>query len=720
MTEIRGQIERITYFNEENGYTIAKMRVQGHQGLVTIVGTLLGMNAGEVLRLKGDWTTHPRYGEQFKFASWESVIPATVEGIERYLSSGMIKGIGPVMARRLTAKFGAATLEVIEQDADRLRTVEGIGEKRIEMICRAWQEQKDIREVMVFLQGNGVSPAYAVKIFKQYGPEAISVVRENPYRLAEEVFGIGFIIADKIAEKLGVEKDSPTRARAGMLFILGQLADEGHVYFPFDPLADHCEKVLEMDRGVIVEAMREAAADGKIIVEDMDVLGGHGDAVFLASLHVCESGVAQRLRDLLNHPKQLPLVNKEQVLESAQEELKIELSEHQLRAVRESIDRKVMVVTGGPGTGKTTIIKSIIRVHEAMGQQVLLAAPTGRAAKRMFEAAGHEARTIHRLLEFSPRDGKFKRYEDNPLDADLIVIDEASMVDTVLMYHLLKAVPLSATLILVGDVDQLPSVGPGNVLRDIIDSRAVPTIRLNDIFRQSKESMIVVNAHRVNDGQMPDLKAGADGMDFQFEEVTAPEAAVERIISLCRETIPAAFGCNALNDIQVLTPMHRGSAGAMNLNTELQRQLNPSKDEFVRLGKTFKTGDKVMQIRNNYDKDVYNGDIGRIVKIDREEQEIHVDIDGRIIGYDFSELDELVLAYACSVHKSQGSEYPCVVMPVLTQHYLLLQRNLLYTGITRGKRLVVLVGTKRAVSIAVRNNRPQLRYTLLKERLRQP
>jgi exodeoxyribonuclease V alpha subunit len=465
--------------------------------------------------------------------------------------------------------------------------------------------------------------------------------------------------------------------------------------------------------------MASAAEDRRIVIEDTDQFGGDIKAVYLSGYHVSELGIARRIRELVTFPRQLPLVNRIDLFVTAENELGFTLSEQQARAVRDSMERKVMVITGGPGTGKTTIIKAIIAVQAKMGRKVMLAAPTGRAAKRMGEAAGREAKTIHRMLEFSPRDGKFKKDEENPLEADTFIIDEASMVDTVLMYHLLKALPLRSTLILVGDVDQLPSVGAGNVLKDIIASELVPVVRLNEIFRQSRESMIVVNAHRINSGQMP-VAEDDEGhrRDFHFIEMQEPEQVVERIIGLCRERIPKRYGYRPVEDIQVLTPMHRGTAGALNLNTELQKQLNASKDELLRAGRVYKTGDKVMQIRNNYDKDVYNGDIGRIVRIDREEQELSVNFDGRFVDYDFSELDELVLAYATSVHKAQGSEYPCVVMPVLTQHYVLLQRNLLYTGITRGRKLVVLVGTKKALAIAIRNNKPQMRYTLLTERLR--
>jgi exodeoxyribonuclease V alpha subunit len=721
LTEIKGQIERITYYNEENSYTIAKIRVPGRNDLVTIVGSLPGMSPGEVLKLQGEWQTHPRYGQQFKIISYESVIPATIAGIERYLSSGLIKGIGPVMAQRLVAKFGKETLDVIGHDIDRLREVDGIADKRIEMIRKAWDEQKEIRDVMVFLQGYGVSPAYATKIFKQYGRQAIAVVRENPYRLAEEVFGIGFLTADKIAGKLGIPKDSPLRAKAGIQYVLLQLSDEGHTFYPFKPLLTQCSKILDIEEATLLEAFQAAAAERKIVIEETENTAAGGRAVYLTPLHVAEVGIARLLRTLLASPKQLQLMDREGALKSAQKELNVTLADQQLKAVVEALDRKVMVITGGPGTGKTTIIRAITHVYAASRQKIVLAAPTGRAAKRMFEATGREAKTIHRLLEYSPKIGRFKRDEQEPLDADLVVIDETSMVDTALMYNLLKAIPPKATLILVGDVDQLPSVGPGNVIRDIIDSDVVPTVRFNEIFRQARRSMIIVNAHRVNNGQMPT----SDGQqetptDFYFIEVEEPEKVLQRIITLCKEKIPARFGYNTLTDIQVLTPMHKGTVGASNLNAELQRELNPSKDEIARAGRTFKKGDKVMQIRNNYDKDVYNGDIGRIAVIDREEQEVSVNFDGKLVAYEFSELDELVLAYATSIHKAQGSEYPVVVMPILVQHFVLLQRNLLYTGITRGKKLVVIIGTKKALAIAIRNNKPQMRYTLLKERLVDP
>ena len=718
--EIKGQIERITYYKEENGYTIAKVRVGGRHDLVTVVGNLFSANPGEVLKLKGQWHFHPKFGEQFKITSYESVVPATVKGIERYLGSGLIKGIGPVMAKRLVSQFGLETLTIIETDIQKLHEVEGIGGKRIEMIRKAWDDQKEIREVMLFLQGNGVSPTYGAKIFKQYGKESIKVVQGNPYRLATDIFGIGFITADKIAENLGISKDSQIRAEAGILYVLHQLSDDGHVYYPYGALIEECKKILGVDKEIIVKAFGKISLDKKIVIEDLnkEEIKENNKAVYLSRFYVSEVGIADKLKTLIQVPKSLRSFDKDKAIEWVQGELKMTLAENQKQAVKEAIDKKIMVVTGGPGTGKTTIINSIIRIYERAGQRVLLSAPTGRAAKRMTEATGHEAKTIHRLLEFSPKEGGFKRDENNPLEADLIVIDETSMVDTILMYHFLKAVPREATLILVGDVDQLPSVGAGNVSKDIIDSGHIPAVRLTEIFRQAKESLIVVNAHRVNNGQMPIFGYQKDHpQDFYFFAIEEPEKALGKIIELCKEKIPEKFGYNPLNDIQVLTPMHRGIVGASNLNAELQKHLNPSQDELIRNGMALKVGDKVMQIRNNYDKDVFNGDIGRITRIDREDQEVTVDYDGRSVSYEYSDLDEIVMAYAVSVHKSQGSEYPVVVMPILTQHYMLLQRNLLYTGITRGKKLVILVGTKKAMAIAIKNNKPQKRYTLLRERL---
>lgn len=713
-------MERITYHNRDSHYTVAKLKVQGIRNLVTIVGNLVYVTLGEMLKLKGSWGVHPRYGEQFRVVSYEVVVPATAKGIERYLGSGLIKGIGPVMAKRLVQKFGDKTLDVIENDADRLREAEGIGSKRIDMIRTAWADQKEVREVMLFLQGHEVSAAYAARIYKQYGRNSISVVKDNPYRLAEDIFGVGFLTADKIAMKLGVPKDSLKRAAAGILYVLNKLSDEGHVCFPYEPLLDECGKILETERDIIIEACRRAVEERKIIVEETGEAGDTGRTVYLAGLHAAETGVAEHIRSVFTAPGKDRLFDKDKSLEWVQKELNIILADGQKSAIRMAMENKVLVITGGPGTGKTTLIRAILKIYRRSGRNVLMAAPTGRAAKRMSEATGFEAKTIHRLLEFSPKQGDFKKNEEYPLETDLVVIDEASMVDTLLMHSLLKAVPRDAVLVLVGDVDQLPSVGAGNVLKDIIDSGYIPTVRLNEIFRQASQSLIIVNAHRINNGEFPLLPPDREELrDFYFIQLEDPEEVCRMVLNMCKNRIPEKFGLNPVKDIQVLSPMHRGVAGASNLNIELQKFLNNSQDEFSRGGKTLKTGDKVMQIRNNYDKDVFNGDIGVITSIDKEEQELTVDYDGRRTAYDFSELDEIVLAYAVSVHKSQGSEYPAVVLPLLTQHYMMLQRNLLYTAVTRGKKLVVIIGTKKALAMSIKNNKQQMRYTRLKERLRE-
>jgi exodeoxyribonuclease V alpha subunit len=710
LVELQGQLERITYRNEENHYTVARLKVKGYRSPVTVIGSLVSVSPGEVLKLKGSWDVHPRYGEQFKIVSYESVVPATVKGIERYLGSGLIKGIGPVMARRLVDRFGLETLDIIETGIERLREIEGIGDKRVTMIATAWSEQKEIRQVMLFLQGHEVSSGYAAKIYKYYGRESIKVVTENPYRLAQDIFGIGFLTADKIASKLGMPKDSPLRAEAGILYVLNRLADDGHVFYPDGPLLDECTTILDIESDIIIGALDKLTRENKVVKE--------GEAVYLSVYYAAEKAISDSLRLIVDTPGKHLTYDRETAIQKAQKEMGITLAPAQMRAVQQALDSKVLVLTGGPGTGKTTIINAIIRIAANHGQRALLAAPTGRAAKRMTETCGCEARTIHRLLEFSPKEGGFKRNNESPLDADIIVIDESSMIDTLLMHHLLKAVPGRASLVLVGDVDQLPSVGAGNVLRDIIDSGFVPAARLDEIFRQSRSSLIVLNAHRINNGEFPVFTPGNDiPRDFYFVELEAPEKVSEMIVDMCRNKIPDKFGFRPVDDIQVLAPMHRGVVGASNLNAELQKHLNPSGDELVRGAKIFRTGDKVMQIRNNYDKDVYNGDIGKVLSLNREDQEVTVDYDGRHVVYDFTDLDEIVLAYAVSVHKSQGSEYPVVVMPLLTQHYMMLQRNLLYTAITRAKKLVVIIGTKKALSIAIRNNKPRMRYTKLRERL---
>jgi exodeoxyribonuclease V alpha subunit len=722
LTDLQGQIERITYFNEENGYTVAKVKVYGRNDLVTVVGNILSPTPGEVIKMKGEWVNNPKYGEQFKVVNYKSLVPASVSGIQKYLGSGLIKGIGPVMAKRIVKKFGENTLEVIEHDIQTLAEVDGIGEKRIDMIKNAWAAQKEIRQVMVFLQSHGVSSGYATKIFKQYKDQSIEVVKENPYRLATDIFGIGFLTADKIAEKLGIAKDSELRAEAGILYVLNQLSDDGHVYYPYELLITKCQEILEVDREIIVKALGTISLDKRIVIEDLNQniyeFKENNKAVYLAKYHFSETSIANRVKVLVNTPKLIRKIDSDKAIEWVQKQIAITLAEKQKEAIKSAIENKVMVITGGPGTGKTTIINAVIKIFSRIGVQILLAAPTGRAAKRMSEVTGHEAKTIHRMLKYNIKGGGFEKNDDNPLDCDLLILDEASMIDTILMHHLLKAIPRQATFILVGDVNQLPSVGAGNVLKDIINSQAVPVVELNEIFRQAQESLIIVNAHKINDGIIPSLKASGEKLeDFYFIEKEDPEEVLKLILEFTTERIPKRFNFDPFDEIQILTPMHRGVVGASNLNITLQQVLNPREDGITRGGKNFRINDKVMQIRNNYDKEVFNGDIGRILNIDTESQEVTISFDGRTVVYDYPDLDEVVITYAVSVHKSQGSEYPAVVIPILTQHYMLLQRNLIYTGVTRGKKLVVIIGTKKALAIGVKNNKTENRYTYLRYRL---
>jgi len=723
LSDLQGQIERITYTNEENGFTIAKLKVYGQRELVTIVGNLMSPTPGEILKMKGEWANHPKYGEQFKIINYKTTVPATVYGIQKYLGSGLIKGIGPVMAKRIVKKFGKETLDIIEKDYEKLTEVEGIGEKRIAMIKNAWDEQKEIREVMIFLQTHGVSSGYATKIFKHYRDRSIEVVKENPYRLATDIFGIGFVTADRIAEKLGFDKNSELRAEAGILYVLHQLADEGHVFYPYEPLISKCQEILDVNRDIIVSAIGTITKDNRIVLEDLnediDEFKENYKAVYLAKYHVCETAIAARVKALINIPKTIRKIDSDRAIDWVQKQLDISLAEKQKEAIKCAIDNKVMVITGGPGTGKTTIINAVLKVFSKLPINIMLAAPTGRAAKRMNETTGHEAKTIHRMLEYSFRKGGFQKDDEDPLDCDLLIIDEASMIDTILMHYLLKAIPKEATFILVGDVNQLPSVGAGNVLKDIISSGVVPVVELNEIFRQAKESQIIVNAHKINNGVIPSLDSNQQDTDFYFIQKEDPEDVLRIILELAKDRVPNKFGFDAFDDIQILTPLHKGVVGAGNLNVELQKTLNPGEGGVIRGNKNFRVNDKVMQIKNNYDKDIFNGDIGIISRINQEEQVVIITFDGRPVEYDYADLDEIVLAYAVSVHKSQGSEYPAVIIPVVTQHYILLQRNLIYTAVTRGRKLVVMVGTKKALAIGVKNNKTEKRYTYLRQRLRE-
>jgi exodeoxyribonuclease V alpha subunit len=723
-TTLSGQIEKITFTNEENGFTIARVKVPGRHEPVTVVGTLMAPMAGEILEMRGEWSDHPKFGRQFKVVEYRTRVPATVYGIRKYLGSGMIKGLGPVMAGRIVDRFGQKTLDIIDTDIQRLLEVAGVGKKRIDMIAKAWDAQSEIRDVMLFLQGHGVSSGYAAKIFKHYGSQSIAVVKQNPYRLASDIFGIGFLTADQIAGKLGFEKDSRLRIEAGILYVLHQLCDEGHVYFPHEPLVLKSCDILGVNREPVVRALGNLALDQKIVIEDInetaDTFKQNIKAVYLTRFHLCETGIAHRLTTLVHASKSIRGIDSHKAIDWVQRRLSITLAENQMKAVAWAIENKVLVITGGPGTGKTTIINAVLKIYARLKSGILLAAPTGRAAKRMSEATGFEAKTIHRLLEYSLQKGGFQRHEDKPLECDVLIIDEASMIDTPLMYHLLKAVPPMAAFILVGDVNQLPSVGAGNVLNDIIASAAVPVVTLDKIFRQAKTSQIVVNAHKINQGRVPSVSANQatdPQNDFYFIEQEDPEKVLEIILELSKNRIPQRFGFDPVDEIQVLTPMHRGVVGAGNLNHQLQAVLNPGEGGITRGDRSYRVNDKVMQIRNNYDKDVFNGDIGRITAIAWESREVLISIDGRAVVYDFSDLDEIVPAYAVSVHKSQGSEYPAVIIPIVTQHYILLQRNLIYTAVTRGKELVVIVGSRKAMTIGVNNNKTRQRYTRLCHRL---
>ena len=708
MAKLRCVVERITFQSPETGYTVLKARVKDYTELVAVVGNLLDANVGSVLLVEGSWKVDSRYGRQFMAESWEETMPATVYGIEKYLGSGLIKGVGPKFAQRIVRMFGTETIAVIEDDIDRLRQVEGIGSKRISMIKESWQKQKEVKNIMLFLQSNGVSTAYAAKIYKEYGNAAIDKVKENPFRLADDIWGIGFRTADTIAAKLGFGKDSFVRLRSGILYTLSALADEGHVYAERDQLADKAVELLEADIANVQMTLDNMLQAEELIFEE--------DAIFLPAFNYAEKGTAHKLIQLAEDVSGFDSLRPESQVDVAALEkmLGIQYDEVQAQAVQEAARSKVMVLTGGPGTGKTTTVQGIIAAYGQMGLRILLAAPTGRAAKRMSEATGLPAKTIHRLLECKPPDG-YQRNEDNPLEGDVLIVDECSMIDIILMNSLLKALPRNMRLVLVGDIDQLPSVGAGNVLRDIIDSGRFPVIRLTRIFRQAQQSRIITNAHRINQGEFPDISNGRN-TDFFFINSEEPEAAVQEIVALVSSKLPRYYGVKP-SEVQVLTPMQRGVLGGTNLNQTLQAALNPEGEGLRRGGFIFRLYDKVMQVKNNYDKEVFNGDIGRITAVDLQERTLQVMFDGRVIEYDVSELDELVHAYATTIHKAQGSEYPIVVMPILMTHFVMLQRNLLYTGITRAKKVLVLIGSKKALAYAVHNVTVSQRNTKLKERL---
>ncbi len=708
-------VERIVFHNAENGYTVLKVMPEGVKDGLTVVGHMLDPQAGVQLKITGKWVNNARFGRQLHMESFDEVMPASTEGIRLYLSSGLLKGVGATTASRIVKAFGVDTIRVLDEEPERLLKVKGIGKKNYTAIVQGWAEHRGIRELMMFLQPHGITANYAVRIYKHYGPEALAIVQENPYRMAMDIRGIGFISADNAAQKLGFDKEHPLRAQAGLLYTLTKCNDDGHVYMPQERLVAMTSESLEIPYALVEDAIAAVEEQERIVCEDMQ--GEIG--VFLARYYHYESKISYYLKRILSSPKSITFKETTALVSKVIAALPITLAEEQEEAVHMAAKSKVMVLTGGPGTGKTTIIRAIIQLFAKVEAKILLAAPTGRAAKRMSEATEREAKTIHRLLEYNPGEDGFARNEDSPLACNLLIVDEASMMDTMLFYHLLKAAPLGATIVLVGDVHQLPSVGPGNVLKDIIASKALPVVELTEIFRQSAQSEIIRNAHLINHGEVPCIESHKDRLtDFYFIRQNNPEQAAAMVADLVKNHIPRRFGLNAVEDIQVLTPMHKGAVGAENLNTILQNTLMTQKGEKIQRGeKTFYLDDKVMQIRNNYDKDVFNGDIGRIVVLDAEKRQLTVRFDERNVPYEFEELDEIVSAYAISIHKSQGSEYPAVVIPLMMQHYMLLQRNLVYTGITRGKKLVVLVGESKALHMAVKNNRTHKRYTRLCERL---
>ena len=705
MAKIRGVVEHITYQNPENGWTVMKVKVKDYKDLVTLNGSMLDVPVGSVLLCEGYWKVDARYGQQFIVENWEEVMPATIYGIEKYLGSGLVKGIGPVYARSIVKRFGLETLDVIENHIERLMEVPGLGKKRMEKIRESWEKQKDIKEVMLFLQGYGVSTAYAAKIYREYKKDAIKTVKDNPYQLADDIWGIGFKTEDSIASKMGYENCDPRRCRSGILYTLNQLSEDGHVFAEPEQLVSTAKELLHTDEEPITKVLQE-------MIEAKDLIADE-NKLYLPPFYFAESGSSKRLKSLL-------LSKSEENIAAEPESTYgysngIVYDEVQQSAIQKALESKVMVLTGGPGTGKTTTTQGIIETFKDRVKRILLAAPTGRAAKRMTEATGMEAKTIHRLLEYNPMDG-YKKNDESPLEGDVLIVDECSMIDIMLFYNLMKAIPENMRLILVGDIDQLPSVGAGNVLRDIIDSEEIPVVRLTRIFRQAQSSRIVMNAHAINNGQFPNISNGKD-TDFFFIKAEEADAIPELIVSLVKDRLSKTYGYKA-REIQVLTPMQRGVVGAGNLNTELQKALNPVGPSLTRGGYCYRQGDKVMQIRNNYDKNVFNGDIGYIKEINEGERTLSILFDERIIEYEITELDEITLAYAITIHKSQGSEFPVIVMPITMKHYVMLQRNLIYTGITRAKKICVLVGTTKALSYAVRNQTVSKRNTNLKERLK--
>ena len=731
ITSIQGTISRITYQHPESHYTVARLDEDGGPS-TTVVGVIFPVAEGEEIKVTGAWKRHPRYGLQFQVDHWEKIDPSTIEGIEKYLGSGLIKGIGPTYAKRLVAAFGTETLRVLSEQPLRILDVDGIGEVRARRIMEAWQAQRGMQDVMVFLQGHGVGASLALRIYRVFGADTIAQVRETPYALARQVHGIGFLLADRLANHIGIRGDFPLRVQAGVLHVLRESAERGHCYLPLNGLAKTACELLAVDDERIDIAVEKLAERNEVVLQDQP--DRRGTRVYLVELYEAEKRVADALARLLStasflQSERLRPWEKDKsgargaidlLSGSLFSDMPLELDEEQIDAARRALNEKAFIITGGPGTGKTTLLMSILTVLRRARVTFALAAPTGRAAKRMTESTGEAALTLHRLLEYNPREGGFQRHEDNPLQVDVIIVDEASMVDLTLMDHLLRAVEPHTHLILVGDVDQLPSVGPGSVLKDFIDSNAVPVAVLKRIFRQDRQSLIVVNAHRILQGQNLEFADARERRDFDFMARESEDEILETIKELLRERIPAWLRLRPdeiVQSVQLLTPMHRGMLGTIQLNRELQALLNPIGEGLERGGTTLRVRDKVMQLRNNYDKGVFNGDLGRIVSIDRDDGKIQVDFDDKRVAYEADEWDEISLAYATSIHKSQGSEYPVVILPLHTSHYMMLYRSILYTAVTRGKSLVIVVGSRKALGMAIRNVRVENRNTGLKEKL---
>jgi exodeoxyribonuclease V alpha subunit len=716
---LTGRIERITFFDPEKHFTIARLRSDENHRTITIKGTMPTPTVGESIEVRGRWETHARYGQQLKFSAFRELLPATVDGIRSYLESGFIKGVGPRLVDRIIGHFKIDTLTVIESDPGRLTEVAGIGKKTARRITEAWQAHHAARQLVRFLEETGVDTAYAGRLLREYGSDVIDILCNDPYRVAEDIPRIGFRIADAVVRQADTPIDEMDRAKACMFHVFEQAVDQGHAYIAQDQLFDHCRDTFDVAPETGTAALNHLVKAGELVVAG-EAHGAGSPLVYPRLLHQAETAIASRIAAMQSIPLTDTPRDSRLITEEVLKRLSISLSTQQEAILSDMLSHKISVITGGPGTGKTTLIRAVTAVMEGLKRRVLLVAPTGRAARRLAEVTGRSAATLHKALGYNLADGRFERDEDDQLAADVVVVDEASMVDTLLMAQLIRAISVTATLILVGDEFQLPSVGPGNVLADLIRSEKVVTFRLTEIFRQETESRIVINAHRILQGLPPVISPPGDSelpSEFNFIQQANPEKVVQIVVDLCRQDIPRHFRLDPIRDIQVLTPMHRGPVGTLNLNRVLQDALNPAVEQVEVMGRRFKVGDKVMHLRNNYRKEVFNGDIGILDSIDLEAERAEVDYDGRKVFYDFVELDELTLAYAISVHKSQGSEYPAVVMPLLTQHYIMLQRNLLYTALSRGKQLVVMVGTTKALNLALKNDRPRQRRSMLARRL---